>query len=1387
LANPEREAVRWGQEAATYAQIQAGMNQVADALLQRGVEPNVRVGVYVANPLHRLKAILGVMRAGAVVMTADPLETISQVKTRFERVGVTYVVCESESADALGTHADATVRMDQLEDSTVFELPPLPAGEDDAYVTIAFGREVVRKHVELADRTASWQVAFDLREDETYALWQAEQGDAWLDHALWTLTRGAKLLLPAQAGTQDALLACLSEMRADVAYLDSPVLARLAHAKKPIPQGLRAMLCGSEPLRQEVVDALLTDRTTDLYFCFAPSGLPLNLTPVQAQPGSGHGRLSLGTPRVGRATLLDQQGHEVEEGVVGEIYLWDGQQAVATGFKATLSAEGDWRLVESQSKSLAIVGQQICDTNRIVSALMKHVEVADAVVLVKTTVAGCAEPVAYVVLADEHVGAGDLYEKLQDEMPRAELGFKVAVVTSIPLVNGYVDEATLTKMPVVSSTEIRAVEEKIRLLPGVSAADSIVVPNQIEEERLAIADILPKEADSNMLVATELDETAAVVKEEGANETAQRVADRPLAYQNGGELVIPDELPRDLSTALQETARRYPHKGLTVIDSEGAETFLSYPDLVRRAKHILGGLQAHGFKPGARVILQVDNLAGHFSAFWACVMGGITPATVAIAPTYKQENGVVAKIYHTWNLLEKPLILTTDRLKGSLEQMTELYAMEGHEVLTVEGLERDQVEGAVHDVQPGDLAFFQLTSGSTGAPKCIQEVHEKIIRHIMGGKLNNGYNADDISLNWLQLDHVVPILTSHLKDVYLGCSQIHVRTDYVLSDPLHWLDLIETHRVTHSWSPNFGFKIVSEALKENDGKSWDLSSLKYLMNAGEQVTLPIIKEFLDATRSYGVAEQVMQPAFGMAEVCTCMTFCNDFSRDVHGVHVLKSTLHDLIELADESRRDEAITFVSSGRVVQGVEIRIVDGQNELLPEGKIGRFQIRGGVVTPGYLNNPEANKESFVGDGWFNSGDLGFILNGELFITGREKELIIIYGANFYCHEIEEIAAQVDGVLPTFVAASGVQDPGTGSETLAIFFVATTEDFAQQIQIAQEIRTTVAAKLGIAPGIVVPLEESTFLKTTSGKIQRDVMKKAFLNGQYDEILKRIDLVLGNENTLPNWFFRKHWVARQLSVKMQHSIDVALILGNQDGVGGQFASQVRNGGGQAVLVEAGFGFEKLGEQHFTVDPNKTEDFAAVLSELFESGITPTHFVHAWPFDVEASREVGLYSLIRLLNAIDQGGVRALNLLLITRHAWGVVEADRANPEAAAMSGILKTLEQERPGSRCLHVDFDTAAPSAVAKAAYQELTDGALAAEVAFRGGKRMIPKLAPADLTQGQSPWPIKRGGHYLITGGTGGIGSLLAKMLLEQFDAHVLLVARSAMNDEATVWKDL
>jgi acyl carrier protein len=252
-----------------------------------------------------------------------------------------------------------------------------------------------------------------------------------------------------------------------------------------------------------------------------------------------------------------------------------------------------------------------------------------------------------------------------------------------------------------------------------------------------------------------------------------------------------------------------------------------------------------------------------------------------------------------------------------------------------------------------------------------------------------------------------------------------------------------------------------------------------------------------------VPESAMQPAFGMAETATCMTYENHFSLANSIRRISKSSLSGVLQPARETGAD-AVEFVCLGRVAPGVSIRIAAPDQSVLPENCIGRLQIKGPVVTPGYFNNEAANQEAFVGAGWFNSGDLGFISDRELFLTGREKETIIIRGTKFYCYEIEDIVNAMIGVEPTFVASCGIGDPATGTEKLAIFF--SPQGITDEIQLAQAIRSRVTAQLGIAPGVVIPLPKERFPKTSSGKIQRTQLKHSLETGDFQDIQRALEI-----------------------------------------------------------------------------------------------------------------------------------------------------------------------------------------------------------------------------------------------------------------------------------------
>ncbi len=826
---------------------------------------------------------------------------------------------------------------------------------------------------------------------------------------------------------------------------------------------------------------------------------------------------------------------------------------------------------------------------------------------------------------------------------------------------------------------------------------------------------------------------------------------RPPAQADGGPLPLPEGQPETLVQALLRAAA----SGRAIhYHREGPSQVESYASLLGRARRILTGLRQSGLREGDRVILQIQPLDLHFAGFWACLLGGIVPLTVAIAPSYESENGVNAKLHNAWSLLGEPAVLTSRALLGPLRGLGALYPrMAGLRVLLAEELAELPPAERLHDARPEDLAFFQLSSGSTGIPKCIQETHRAIIRHIHGSQQFNGYRPEDVSLNWLPLDHVVPILTCHLKDVYLCAEQIQVATDLVLADPLCWLDLCEAHRVTHTWSPNFGFKLVADALRAHPERRWDLSSVKAFMNAGEQVTLPVVRDFLTALAPFGVEERAMQPAFGMAEVCTCMTYTNDFSLR-GGVHwVDKSSLGGpLVFLPEE--KEGAIAFVDLGPPMPGVQIRITDADNRVLPEGMIGRLHIKGGVTTPGYLDNPAANQEAFPGEGWFNSGDLGFLRGGRLTLTGREKEMINVRGAKYLCYEVEDIAGAVAGVLPTFVAACAVEDRRGGTEGLSIFFVP--RDPAEGVEIARAIRRRVAASLGIAPTHVVPLARAAFPKTTSGKIQRAQLKRELGEGRHHDALAEASP--GDDAAAKGLFHRRIWRAREASgPEARARRGTALLLMDQRGLGERLASALGHEGRRCVRVEHGASFAGLGEGEAKVD----------------------EIIHL----VTYGTDDGAHGLLALAQALsrrgeDQGPIR---LTVVSTSAQSTAEDEPASFDKALVLGLLQSLAEEMPWVDVRHIDLEG---RDMAEDAARVIAEGKVARrsrEIAYRGGRRLEPRLVPVEAPRdARTTSPFVEGGVYLLGGGLGGIGALLARHLIEEHRAHVLLLGRTALADD-------
>ncbi|MEO1558725.1 MAG: condensation domain-containing protein, partial [Cyanobacteria bacterium J06632_19] len=351
----------------------------------------------------------------------------------------------------------------------------------------------------------------------------------------------------------------------------------------------------------------------------------------------------------------------------------------------------------------------------------------------------------------------------------------------------------------------------------------------------------------------------------------------------------------------------------------------------------------------------------------------------------------------------------------------------------------------------------------------------------------------------------------HIRCVELGCKQVYAPKEYILGRPLNWLDLIDKYRVTHSWSPNFAYALINELLEGEPNQTWDFSCVKFLLTAGEAVSSQAVGEFLEKMAAFGFSKTAIRPAFGMAELGSGITYYQPTAEAPFTFHrVEKSSLTGSIELVGVEH-DNTHVFADLGPVIPGVNIRIVDGENSVLEEDTIGHLQVSGDAISPGYYNNPEANKKSFLKNGWFDTGDLGFIHNGHLVVTGRAKETIIINGANYYSHEIETVVEEIEGIEVSYTAACAVRSQNEATEKLAIFFHSNIQKDEELLLLLQKIRLQVLGKIGINPDYLIPVAPSIIPKTAIGKIQRLQLSQRFEAGEFYPQLEQLAILLAKE------------------------------------------------------------------------------------------------------------------------------------------------------------------------------------------------------------------------------------------------------------------------------------
>jgi len=1018
------------------------------------------------------------------------------------------------------------------------------------------------------------------------------------------------------------------------------------------------------------------------------------------------------------------------------------------------------------------------DLNTIEMILLNDIAITECVVQARTTENRKTQLIAYIVTSGTFL-PDRLHNYLTNQLPAYALPHIYVPLSTLPLTaDGYLDEAALEKIPIYDQAITTKWETYIQNLQPIKRIAVLIEEQNKKQLPLHLDYLLPYFSK----ITTQLADNKVNYSIKNTKISASITS--TLALVQGSPLQNRTTRPATLSALLRQTAQQVIGEKIIYLQEDGRKITQSYADLLQIAERILAGLRQQGLQPQDKVILQLTANQDILAAFWGCVLGGFIPVIAAIPTLYSETNRPLEQLVQVWKLLDKPLILTSSTIKTAMQTLPAGHLLNTAIIQTIDTLK--QFPDTQHyEAQPDDPAFFNLTSGSTGTPKCIILTHRNILSRARGTNQLNQHHSDDTILNWLPFDHIGSLSDWHLRCMDLGCQLVYVPKEMILSNPLNWLDLLDKYRITHSWAPNFAYALINEHIQRTTGKKWDLSTVKSLLTAGESVSLKVVENFLANLTTYGLKNTVIQPAFGMAEMGSGTTYFQPTPALPLKFHIVdRDSLQGSLAPVTVNHPNH-ITFISLGPPIPGITIRIVDNNNQLLPENTIGHFHVKGEAVTAGYYKNPEAN-QVFLADGWFDTGDLGFIADGELVITGRAKESLIINGANFYNSEIEAVIEEIKGISVSYTAACAVRPQGSVDEKLALFFHTPIEDDERLLALLKQIQAGITKQMGVKPDFLIPVAKQIIPKTAIGKLQRSQLTQQFEKGEFQSIIQKIDILMANDNTLPDWFYRQIWRRKQpLDINEHISHMPLLIFMDTIDLGEYLCAQFQVQQRSFITVTQGVEFKKISNTQYVIAFTEAKHYQQLLESLFKQGISVTEILHLSTYqsdnnitdlaELEQAKSTCVHSILFLLQALahsHQDG-ETVHLQFVSSGTQTILPNDTAFYQKTPLLGLIKTMSQEIPWLSCHHLDLSVDSNEVNTQYILQELQVFSREIEVAYRQGQRWLPKLEKVIFDSSQAiDLPFKNDGIYILNVGIVNIAIEIAQFLQNHYQTYLILL---------------
>ncbi len=533
-------------------------------------------------------------------------------------------------------------------------------------------------------------------------------------------------------------------------------------------------------------------------------------------------------------------------------------------------------------------------------------------------------------------------------------------------------------------------------------------------------------------------------------------------------------------------------RGYTFTAADGKEDFHSFDRLraeaMKRARHF----RQLGLKKGDRLAMVLPDGVDFVPTFFGALWAGLVPVPLYPPLTLGRLDSYLDALVTILRKAEPAALCTSKRVQAILWSVVGKVPSLSQVVLAEYLAADPEVAEPMEPVTGDDVAFLQFTSGSTSSPKGVVVTHASL-RANAWGIMHDGLQAgpDDVGVSWLPLYHDMGLIGFVLAPMFHGTPVVFLPTLSFVKSATLWMETLHKKRGTITFAPNFAYALVTKRAKPEMLARWDLSCVRAFGCGAEPINPDTMRAFLDTFSRAGVKPHALLPCYGMAEATLAITFIpmdEQLKTDRIDAAAYQATRR-AEALPNPEAGQKALELVCCGKPFPGHEVAIFDERGRAVPERVVGEVVCRGPSVAAGYFRDPVGSQKAFA-DGWLRTGDLGYLADGELYIAGRQKDLIIVNGRNYDPQRIEWLVDELPGVRKG--SAVAFSRPGRSSEELVVVAESRDKDYES---VREAVRQRVTEQLQLVPAEVVLLAPGALPKTSSGKLQRQKTRAQYLDG----------------------------------------------------------------------------------------------------------------------------------------------------------------------------------------------------------------------------------------------------------------------------------------------------